>query len=509
LTATQVEMDAIERNQTWEIVDRRKGMNVIGSRWVYKLKRDANGVIVRYKARLVAKGYGQKHGVDYEEVFAPVVRYCSLRILLSIAVAKGIKIRQYDVTSAFLNGELKEEVFMDLPEGYEQKGKVVKLLKTLYGLKQAPRGWHQRLKKTLIKQGFTNSDYDPGIYWRVVNGETELLGVYVDDMFWLSRRDSGELLKELRTEFELTDSGYLHWSLGMEFIWNPDGSVSLSQQRYIESILVEFDMIDCKGASTPIGSGVKLVASEDDFNEEIAHKFRRCLGSVMYVMTCTRPDLCYAISKLSRYMSKPNEQHWIAMKRVLRYLQQTAHVSLLLDSDSTLTVTGYCDADWGTDTDDRRSITGACFFVGGALISWMSRRQVTVALSSTESEYLALGDAMKEAIWLRGIVAELTGEKQRKVRLYGDNQGCLKLADNSAYHSRTKHIDIRAHFLRDVINRGEVELEYVRTEDMTADILTKGLGEVLHWKHLRGLGLIGVQSDGKNAKRDEYKMREK
>jgi hypothetical protein len=507
MKATQLEMDAIKRNKTWLVVDREKEMNVIGSRWVYKLKRDANGQIDRYKARLVAKGYGQKQGVDFSEVFAPVVRYCSLRILLSIAVSIGIKIRQYDVTSAFLNGELAEDVFMDLPEGFEQKGKVVKLLKTLYGLKQAPRGWHQRLKKTLLRHGFTNSRYDPGIYYRVVNGETELLGVYVDDMFWLSRRDKGELLRELRKEFELTDSGFLHWSLGMEFIWNSDGSVSLSQKRYIETILEEFNMKDCKGAPTPIGSGVKSAANEGVVDEEIAHKFRRCLGSVMYVMTCTRPDLCYAISKLSRYMSKPNEEHWIAMKRVLRYLQQTSHITLLLDSNPDLTVTGFCDADWGADVDDRRSITGACFFIGGALISWMSRRQVTVAMSSTESEYLALGDAVKEAIWLKGIVSELTGRNQNAVRIYGDNQGCLKLAENDAYHSRTKHIDIRAHFLRDVIERREVELEYVRTEDMTADILTKGLGEGLHWKHLRGLGLVGVKTDGKNAKREDKTVR--
>jgi hypothetical protein len=200
-------------------------------------------------------------------------------------------------------------------------------------------------------------------------------------------------------------------------------------------------------------------------------------------------------------MANPNEDHWKAMKRVLRYLRQTSHYKLRLSCGSSPCVVGYCDADWGSDHSDRRSVTGISFFVDDSLVSWISRRQTTVALSSTEAEYLSLSDAVKEAIWLKGMLAELTGKEQSAVTIYGDNQGCLKLAETDSYHSRTKHIDIRAHFLREVIERGDVALEYVRTEDMTADVMTKGLNEIAHNRHCEGLGIIGVNDPGKNARR--------
>jgi hypothetical protein len=506
-TAMKSEMKSIAQNQTWTLVKLPANRKAIDCKWVFKLKYQANGEIERYKARFVAKGYSQTKGIDYNETFAPVAKFVSIRALLAIAVMLGFTIHQMDVVTAFLNGELKEEIYMVQPEGFVEKGKegyVCKLHKTLYGLKQSGRAWYMRIRKCLEEFNFRHIAADHSIFisGALIGGPVVIIALYVDDMI-LFTNDSKmlEIVKgKLRKEFEMKDLGELHYFLGIQVVRDKESGLMLSQKRYIEDVLKTYNMQDCKPASTPFDSSTKLTRVEGaERDVELAERYQSLVGSLMYAMLGTRPDIAYAVGKLSRYFANPQQSHWIAAKHVLRYLKGTTDLALKVGGIPTrgrfgTEVVGYVDSDYAGSLDDRRSTTGYVFKIGDGAVSWSSKRQPTVALSTTEAEYMATTQAGKEALWYRSFLEDIGIPQHTPTIIHNDNQGSLSLAKNPVFHTRTKHIDVQHHFIRELVEEGKVGLVFCETENMLADILTKGLSRDKHRRFREEMGLrtVGV-----------------
>jgi hypothetical protein len=445
----------------------------------------------------------QKEGIDYQETYAPVVRYGSLRLLLGLANTLNLEVHQMDVKTAFLNGDLKEEIYMTQPEGFISKGTenlVCKLNKTLYGLKQSSRAWYLKLHQFLVNQSFTKNLADYSVYSKQQDGTIFIISVYVDDILIACNKleDLEHLKKQLKSNFEMKDLGELRWFLGMEVTRDRKaGTMKLSQAQYVKKILERFNMVECKEVATPLDPSVKLSKSmsptitQEDLDKMRTSPYRSIVGSLMYAMIATRPDLAVSVGTLSRFLQNPGLQHWNQAKRVLRYLKATQDVGLEFKSKGTHLV-GYSDADWAGDIDTRRSTTGYLFYLGGALVSWNSKLQATVALSSTEAEYLALTAAVKEALWIRTFLHDLGIIDIKETPIFSDNQGCLALAKNPVYHGRTKHIDVRHHFIRDNIEKGDIVVDYCQTDHMPADLLTKPLARTKFEEHKAKLGLTKI-----------------
>lgn len=404
--AIKTELTALEENKTWELVDPPKGRKPIRCKWVFKQKTDINGESTIYKARLVAKGCPQRKGLDYDEIFSPVARYATLRTVLAIATHLDLELHQIDFDSAFLNGDLNEEVYMDLPESYmgeHDANKVCLLKKALYGLKQAGRTWYQRLDRELRKLGLKRSKLDACLYTKKHPTNPVAVVVYVDDLTIMgSKEQVCDIKTKLSDLFRMKDLGELKQIPGVKVErCRKNGTLKLSQEHYIRSVIQRFNMTKCNPVKTPGEPGSAGVSNEkaDKVREEVP--YRELVGALTYLATITRPDISYAVNYISKYVNKPTEIHWKAAKRVLRYLQGTASIGLEYKKGNKATLTGYADADWANDLDDRRSITGYVFYVHGCPIAWTSRKQRTVALSTTEAEYIALSSATQEAIWLK------------------------------------------------------------------------------------------------------------
>lgn len=465
------------KNKCWTLVEKPKNHKAVQCKWVFKKKKGLNGEVLRYKARLVAKGYTQKYGIDYHETFSPVVRYSTIRMLLAIAAEFNMDIDQMDVTTAFLNGDLQENVFMEQPEGFEIKGKenmVYKLNKAIYGLKQAAKSWYEKINSVLTqKLSFKKLCSEPCVYVKNIKGNLMILTLYVDDILIFSscsKEDKDNLKKELMKEFEMKDFGSVNHILGMQ-IRRQNGMITIDQSSYIKNILERFKMENCKPVKTPMETGLKLDKIEGESGK---YDYRNLIGCLMYVAVCTRPDIAHVVSVLSQFNNCYGEIHWKAAKRVLRYLKGTLDYCLTFKK-SGLKITSFVDADWAGNTIDRRSYTGYVFKIGSNVVSWESRKQRTVALSSTEAEYMALSDACKESLFICTFLTECLGSKVNHIVMYNDNQSAQKLCNSSLFHSRTKHIDVRHHFIRQVVNDGIISIKYCPTDDMMADVLTKAL----------------------------------
>lgn len=482
------EYNSLIKLHTWELVD-RPNKKVIPCKWVYKLKKDAYGNVTKYKARLVVKGFNQVKGVDYEETFAPVIRHSSLRTLFALAAEMGLRMKHLDVDTAFLNGNLEEEVFMEQPLGFKAKGKenkVCLLRKSLYGLKQAPRAWNKKLNETLIKIGFTGTPSEPCVYTKLFGEELVILGIFVDDIivFFKSELTFDIVKKDLSKYFSLKDLGLLKCYLGLQIEYDSE-SIKINQRNYILSLLDKFNMKDCKTVDTPLVK--KNMEKRTDGQVEESYPYQNLIGGLMYLAVNSRPDIAYATSYLSQYNTCYTKEHWNAAKRVLQYLKGTINYSLVYRRGGK-PLEGYCDADWANCTIDRRSYTGYVFKLSGGLVSWESKKQPTVALSSAEAEYMALASATKEACYLRRFIYEITGILS-SVNLASDSQSAINLVRNPVHHSRTKHIDTRFHFIREKISDNVIMLEYVKTSYMPADVLTKPLGPIVHKRCTISLGL--------------------
>lgn len=496
------ELNALVENGTWEIVDLPPGRNAIDSKWTFKIKRNSNGEIERYKARLVAKGYSQKEGIDYSETFSPVVRYSSIRLLLSLAVRHDLDIDQMDVVTAFLQSELKEEIYMKIPEGCKSDTrKVYRLKKSIYGLKQASRVWNRKLDETLKKIGLTQSKTEPCIYFKTQNGEKTYVAIYVDDILIFSNNQrSKEYIKERLSKcFKMKDLGPAHYILGMKLTRDREnGKLWLNQNSYIEDMLKKFNMDQCNPISTPIDINQKITknmcpTTEDEINEMKTIPYQEAVGSIMYAAQVTRPDIAYAVGVLSRFNKNYGKAHWQAVKRIFRYLKATSHYALQFSKDGSSQIDGFTDADWAGDVDDRKSTTGYVFKFQNGPISWNSKKQQTTALSTTEAEYMALSTSAQEAMWLKSLLTEL--DEIHSIEIKCDNKSAICLSHNNTFHARSKHIDIRHHFVRELIEEDQIKIAYIQTRDMVADILTKGLPAP---KHIHCCNLLGFkdQSNG-------------
>lgn len=482
--AMEAEMESLSQHDVWDLVDLPPGRKLIGSKWVFKKKIGADGNVERFKARLVAQGFTQRYGCDYDETFCPVVRQESFRMILALAVQFGLKIHQIDVSTAFLNGTLNEEVFMKQPEGFELEGKqhlVCKLKKSLYGLKQSPRCWNLALDTKLKDVGFCQSVNDPCVYYKNKCGEMVYVGVYVDDIIIAGKEDVEikKVKEDLGSEFDIKNLGTLNYFLGIK-VEQQDDSIWIGQPAYVDKLLKDFGMENCNPVKSPVSLGAKLVKAKDGDDCIEQSKFQSAIGGLMYLSVSTRPDITYAVSSLAKFSSKPTGEHWVALKRVFRYLKGTSEYGIQYTKDGSNCILGYSDADWAGDSDDRRSTSGYVFLHSGGAISWKSQKQRCVALSTAESEYVSLSMATQEAIWLRQLNAELTNFVESKqliapTLIYEDNQSAIAMSRNPQFHGRSKHIEIKYHFIREKIAQKEIELEYCPTSNMLADFLTKGL----------------------------------
>ena len=480
MEAMESEMQSLKENDVWELVELPKGRKTVGSKWVYKVKTGADGSVERYKARLVAQGYTQKFGTDYDETFCPVVRMESLRSLIALSVQFGLQLHQVDVTTAFLNGELEEEVYMQQPRGFVFEGKenlVCKLKKSIYGLKQSPRCWNTALDKQIKEMGFVQSTSDPCIYIDA-GGDIFFIGVYVDDII-LASRDLGRIRKvkeSLSRKFDIKDMGKLHYFLGMQVVQDQQtGDTWIGQPNYIENLLRNLCMQDSKPVSTPADASQKLVKATEEEECINQQQYQSIIGSLMYLSMSSRPDITYSVSTLARYSSRPNQQHWTALKRVLRYLKGTVKYGICYTQKSSKECIGYSDADWAGDLGDRKSTSGYLYQISGGAVTWRSKKQSCVALSTAEAEYMALSSAAQEAVWLRQLTAELRSPPETATTIFEDNQSAIAMTKNPQFHGRAKHIAIKYHFIREQVQNGTIKLKYCPTSQMLADIFTKGL----------------------------------
>lgn len=494
--AVDDEMKALKLNDTWTVVDRPQDKPTVGCRWIFTVKYKADGSIERYKARLVAKGYSQTFGVDYQETFAPVAKLNTIRVLLSLAANLDWKLQQLDVKNAFLNGDLEEEVYMDLPPGFDidkYDGKVCKLKKSLYGLKQSPRAWFGRFSKAVCKQGYTQAQTDHTMFYRHSQGKITILIVYVDDIIVTGdHHEEIERLKQaLGKEFEIKDLGTLRYFLGMEVARSRTG-ISVCQRKYVLDLLKETGMLGCKPSDTPISPNHKLGESLDGVPVDKG-RYQRLVGRLIY-LSHTRPDIAFAVSVVSQYMHAPTEEHMEAVYHILRYLKGTPGLGLFFGKDDDRKIKVFTDADWAGSIQDRRSTTGYCTFVWGNLVTWRSKKQSVVARSSAEAEFRALSHGICEIMWLKLLLQELKIRFDSSMEVYCDNKAAIAIAHNPVHHDRTKHVEVDRHFIKEKIEEKIINLMYVPSSDQVADILTKGLLRPVFERLLIKLKLFNLYS---------------
>jgi len=507
------EYNSLIKNRTWELVPRPPNRRIISCKWALKHKRDERGRIVRLKARLVARGFSQIYGTDYLDTYAPVVKLASIRILLAIAAVYGLEIHQMDVVTAFLAGDLEEEIYMEQPEGYEMDGEdlVCKLLKSLYGLKQASRVWNRKIRRFLKSIGFAQTYSDPCVY---VNKDTGvIIAMWVDDLiiFGKDMASIQDLKMVLNKEYEMKDLGELKYFLGIQVHCSKEQKlIHIGQSGYIGTLLERYDMQDSNPTRIPLSQGAKLTKAVISDTLTDSSEYQSIVGSQMYAMLATRPDLAHSIQQISQHNQKPTISHLKAARQGLRYLNGTRETGITYHGDQGLKLEAWSDASWGAE-EGRESVSGFVFTLAGGAVSWSSKKQSSVALSSTESEYMALLHALKEQIWIKRLLSEMGYNIDNQNVLYTDSQSAIALAQNPEHHARTKHIDIQYHFVRNCVEDGSLKLEYCSTENMVADGLTKALAPERHWKLIRMMGMEewngkGVEMDG-NLKQEITRMR--
>jgi hypothetical protein len=476
--AMQAEMDAQLRNETWVLVPRTPQMNVLGTRWHCRTKRDKFGKVIKYKVRWVAQGCGQVPGVDYDEVFAPVARGTSLRMLIAIAAAEDMELDQMDVVTAFLQASIDEEVYVRQPKGFEQLGPggvelVCRLLKSLYGLKQSSRNWNITINVWLIEYGFKASELDPCIYVKGVPGKMLIIALYVDDLVIAGhdRKMVDDFKAAISARFEMVDLGKLEWLLGMEVVRDRDkGTIEIKQKAYLQQMLRRYKMDGCSSVSTPVIDIVRV--AEDGEDDSL---YRSAVGSILYASIMTRPDLAFAVSMVTRHLGKIKEDHRVVLKRIFRYIQGTLDLGIMYGARSKdTTLVGYCDADWANEKDTRRSTAAHVLTMAGGAVSWRCKL-AGVATSSTEAEYVAAFEAGKDAFYLRQLLADMLHPQEEATTLYEDNKSCIAIAYNPVITQHSKHIEVRFHYIRQLVKAEQVSLVYIPTAEQIADMLTKPL----------------------------------
>ncbi|KAL0117638.1 hypothetical protein PUN28_008790 [Cardiocondyla obscurior] len=461
--AMKKEYNTLQENKTWTLVPRPADKKILTNRWVFKTKVVQDSEIKKYKARLVARGNTQEWGVDYEEVFAPVARYETIRTLLAASVNEEMYVHQMDVISAYVQGELNDEIYMEQPEMFVKHGheeKVCKLLKPLYGLKQSGREWYKKLDNYITKIG-------------------------------------GKRVKsKMKAMFKMVDLGQINNVLEISVQREgTTGRIYLSQKKYIEDLIEKFDIKQAKEASTPIKPNLKITkeaspSTEEERQEMKNRPYRELIGGLIYLANATRPDISFAAATLSRFCTDPGRDHWLIAKRVLRYLKATSHYGISYTKDEEH-LKAYFDSDWAGDIDDRKSCSGNVLMLAMGPISWKSRKQASVALSTMEAEYAALSEVSREVVYLKRLLIHMGFEKYvtSPINVFCDNQSAIELSKNAVFHKRSKHIDINFHFTRELVDKKKIVIHYLQTDSMLADILTKSLTKCKHEKCIQMLNL--------------------
>lgn len=479
--ASDEEMRSHDTNGTWSLVRLPRGKVVIGCTWVYKIKRDGIGKIIKFKARLCVRGDQQEEGVNFQETFAPTVRFLTLRVLLALAAHYSLEVEQFDVCTAFLYSPVEEEVYMRQPEGYTKYDTdgtpfVCKLQRSLYGLRQAPRSWNKMITNWLIDYGFTQCLTDPGAYTITIKGSLYVLCLYVDDIILVGRSSDfiSKFKRSFSARFKIEDLGPVAWLLGCTITRDRQSRIiRIGQRQLLSDLLDEFGMHTCAPTGTPLPA--KTVDSSDIESPPLDVKqfrYARLVGKLAYAANCTRPDISAAVNFLTRFMSKPTELSWRQAKRLLRYVKGTLEYCLVYHGSEDPIPVCWQDASFA-DGPGRRSRTGFVVLMCKAAVAWGSRLQVTVCLSTVEAEYVSLCTAAQELKYILQLLEGFGISLTKPLILYEDNKGCVFLAMNMSTTNKSKHIDIKYHFIRQCIKEGKMTVVWCQTSDMIADILTK------------------------------------
>ena len=473
--AMQEEMQQFKNQDVWVLVDLPKGKIAIGTKWILKNKRDARGIVVRNKARLVAQGFRQEEGIDYDEVFAPVARVEAIRLFLAFASYKGFTVYQMDVKSAFLYGKIEEEVYVTQPKGFEDPQnpkKVYKVVKALYGLHQAPRAWYARLSSFLLEHGYRRGAIDKTLFIKKNSRDIILVQVYVDDIIFGSTKEEWcrEFENLMKGEFQMSAMGELTFFLGLQVKQKQDG-IFIHQEKYVKDILQKFDFETLRTATTPFEPPTPKIKNEPDQAVNV-HLYRSMIGSLMY-LTASRPDITFAVSACARHQVTPLTSHLNAVKKIFKYLKGQPKLGLWYPRESPFMLEAYSDSDYAGANLDRKSTTGGCQFLGRRLISWQCKKQTIVATSSTEAEYVAAAHCCSQVLWIQNQMLDY-GFNFMNTKIFIDNQSTISIVKNPVFHQRTKHIEIRHHFIRDANEKHLIQVLKVPTEENVADLLTKG-----------------------------------
>ena len=496
----KVEMETLKKKHTWDLVKPPPGANVMGSMWVYDIKWDGEGNRIKDKARLVGKGYTQQLGVDYNETWAGVTRLESVRMTAAIAAKLDLKLWRINFVGAYLNSLTKEDIYMKQPEGFVEPGfedHVCKLVHTIYGTMQGAHDWYETLLATYDKLGYTTSRADPCVRYKRAKGEYTITDTYTDDIFGASTSDMEieRRKKEMGAEWEIKDVGETEYFLRMQVQQDlKRGIIRLTQRPYWEHVLNRFDLKEIPPRNTPLPAELILdsnMSPKTDSEKLDMHDkpYRAILGSVMWGQLATRPDLSFAVSLLARFQANPGMDHWKALLHVVGYIKNTIDFGITYSRDGDLNPIAYADADYGGCRDTRRSTSGYVFTMAGGPVTWSSKRQATVALSTVEAEYVAMSRCAQQMVWTQSWLEEADIDFTRPGVIKGDSRGGIALTKNTRDHGKIKHINIRHHYLRDLVRNGDIVFEQVPSADNLADLFTKPLARDHHVRLLQGLNI--------------------
>jgi len=515
--AIDEELKLLEEMGTWILVEKPEDAIAIPNKWTFVKKRNKINIIVRHRARLVVKGCVQRPGHEFMETYSPVVRAETLRVCLALVPVKGLKVKQMDIKGAYLNGILQETVYMKQPEGYEDgTGRVCKLIKTLYGLKQSGREWNKQLDEKLRSHGYKRLISDPCAYVRWDGDNVAIITVWVDDLLLFASNDTmmEHMKNSIESEWQATDLGEPSKIIGIEITMMPE-YLRISQGKYIDNLLRKENMAEANPVGMPLDPNIKIGPNPEHNEPNRSNSYAKLLGELQYVANATRPDISYAVNKLAAYTANPSLEHYGTLKRILRYLAGTKNHGITYrkpighnneanlfhgharnygphDHQENNLFHGFADAAFA-NTDDYKSTTGYVFLASEGAITWKSKKQTIIAMSSTESEYVALSEAGREAFWLRNLYDELGFPQMGPTVIKSDNEGSVILSHNPQFHARTKHIEIRHHWVRDLVNNKILDVQGCRDPEQTADILTKPLPKPKHQRHRREMGLEALK----------------
>ena len=486
--AMRRELNSLRENHTWDVVDRPSRKEILDARWVYAYKPLEEVLENRYKARLVVRGFAQTKVFDFGETYAPVAKLTTIRTLLAVGNEKKFFFHQLDVKTAFLNGDVKSEIYINPPEGLDSnKGIVFKLRKALYGLKESAKCWHDHFSGFLLDIGFRQSENDSCLYIKKYHNHFVYLIVYVDDIIVASEsmKVVADIKARLMSRFKMTDKGILKHFLGFSIDYNPtEGRLIIDQRRYIQNLLIKFNMTTCNGVSSPIES--RLILDNDLQLLPSSTPFRELVGCLMYLCYCSRPDIAFAVHYFSQQQDKATHQAFKYLKRILRYLKTTINLVLTYERGGDTVLKGYADADFANGQ-DRKSISGHCFMIGKNLLSWTVKKQACVALSTAEAELISLTLCLCEGIWLKRLLADFN--MYSDLVLFEDNRACIQIIKTPDNNKRIKHSDVKLKYVCQAIKLNKVKIEHISSDKQIADIFTKGLPSGPFMKHVKSLNL--------------------